>query len=723
MTPFSRTSLAATLLLILSVACTPGIDNQTRLQIAREHETRGDYITAILELKNSLQIEPNDITVLALLGRLSLHAGQSGEAINYLQRARSLGADAGDVLEPLGQALLAQGQFAQLLELISVDQLPPSRRGRIWLLRGRAHTNLGQSDQATVAFRHAMDDRSTESEALAGLASLAIAEGRLDDADLLIDAALELDPFAVTAHRTLGALRLAQQRDEEALEAFVHAVEATRVRPGADDLLLARVGLTETQWRLGQKSRALGNVKDLLDAYPWHPLPRYLRALLAYDSGEYALASEYLREVLTMVPRHRPSQQLLAAADFELGNFASTELLLRDYLPANPDDLTMRMLLATTHLRLGNPPGAMATLLPGLEAGRDDPAFLALLGRAALHAGDVSTAAAYLFQAARRDPGNAQTRVSLISALIGAGHLNRAERELAALPPDAASEHARSLLRLALMMRANDPDTALEYAKEIRQTSPSNLHAMLALAELAEERGDSQRAIDWLEMAVSRNPTAVEPRLLLVRYYHDRGDHQRAHAMAVEAVQIKPQQAEALVALAREKLDLGQTPGAIRTFEEALRASPESAEALLGLAAAAAQRRDVDAAGELLGRAMQVDERLAPLASAIVVGVAESGDASVALELARHLQRAGSHLPDGYAAAGDVHMTAQRYADARAAYESAMLRSDDPVVALKTYIAAREAGHPHPEQLLQKWLQAHPGNASVSRMLASTRSR
>lgn len=720
---FRHRLTALVLCAALGVSCTPNIDNDTRLRIAREHEMRGDYITAILELKNILQTEPDAVAAHVMLGRLTLHAGQSAEAITHLQRARELGAGDIETLEPLGQAMLAQGQFERLLSTLDPDSGLPERRAAIALLRAEAYLLSGQHAEADAAFRGARHDRSTQSEAFAGLARVAIAQERFADAETLVDAAIQADPFSVAGHRTRGALRLAQQRDGEALDPFIRAIEATRVRPDSHDLLLARVGLTETQWRLGQKSRALGNMKDLLDAYPWHPLPRYLRAMLAYDRGEYPLATEYAREVLQSLPTHPQTLQLLAASEYALGNYSSTELVLRDYLDKYPGDLAMRRLLAATHLRMGNHSGALAVLLPMLESARSDPEALALLGRAYLHRGDAATAAGYLAEAVQLDPASGATRASYVYALIAAGHQRRAQRELDRVDESQIPAQARKLLELKMLMHSGESTRALEYAKELRQHSPSNLQAMLALAELAEARGDKPRAMDWLEMAASRNLDAVEPRLLLVRYHHALGNYQRAHALAVEAVQIRPQQAEALVALAREKLALGQTEAALHTFEEALRAAPESGDALLELALAAVDRDDVATARELMRRAVKISPELMSQASSMVIDIADAGRTSVALDLAQALQDAADHLPHGYLAAGDLHMSAQRFDDAFDAYEAALRLGDDRVIALKAYVAAREAGRSEPTQTLKSWLNRHPGDESVKRMLVNAQAR
>ncbi|MBT8137541.1 MAG: tetratricopeptide repeat protein [Gammaproteobacteria bacterium] len=703
--------------ILLATACAPSVDTETRLQIALENERRGEPIAAILELKNILQSDPQHLPSLVAAGRLSLQVGRSADAVSYLIRAREEGAADTRVLGPLAHALLANGEFERLLKELPEQSLREAGDGDGLLLRGEALIGLGQLGDAERAFRLASETRGSKAQGLSGLARVAMIRGELDKAERLIEAALDRDPFSVSSFRALGALRHEQGRYEEAEQAFTSAVEATAVRPAADELLLARVGLAESQWRMGETGRALGNVKDLLDAYPWHPLPRYLRALLAYDDGEYLLAADYLREVRLSVPQHRPTLQLLAACEFELGNFSDAELILREYLATVPRDVEMRRLLARTHLKMGNPTGAMAALLPVVELAPEDEKLLALLGRASLYSGDAGSATAYLNRAVEKAPEDDSIRVSLVVALIGTGQTETAERHLAMLPDTDTMRRARSLLELVLLMRKAESERALLYAKQLRQAAPTSLHAMLALAELAESRNDPVRAIEWLEMARSRNPGAIEPRLLLVRYYGERDNHQRAHDIAVEAVQIRPHQADALVALAMEKLALGQLQQADTTFAEALRAAPESAAAYLGMTRAAVLRDDIDQARDLVGKAITLDASLMPQAVAIVLELAGSKRRADALQLADHLQSVAENLPHGYAAVGDLHMAQQRFGEALTAYESAMQRSDDPVIALKTFIAAREAGSAEPGRLLRQWLAAHPGDESVRKML------
>ncbi|NNF67756.1 MAG: tetratricopeptide repeat protein, partial [Gammaproteobacteria bacterium] len=481
---FSSFSL---LVMLALFACTPPLDVETRIQIALDNEQRGESVAALLELKNILQSDPDHLRTLTLLGRLSTEVGQSAEAVEYLSRARKLGATGPEISESLGKALLAQGQFERLLaELKTRPSASANSNANIELLRGEALLGLGRLDEAEDAFRRVGAEQSTAATGLTGEARAAIFREQYDEAEKLINLALEKDPFSVAAFRALGSLRHKQERFAEAESAFISAVEATTIRQASDELLLARVGLAESQWRMGEKGKALGNVKDLLDAYPWHPLPLYLRALFSYDSGEYRMATEYLREVRLAVPSHRPSQQLMAASEFELGRYSNVEQLLRDYLKDEPDDIEMRRLLARTHLQMGNPTGALATLLPVVNLAPQDAGFLALLGRASLHSGDAELAATYLERAIENAPDDDDIRVSLIVAQIGAGKTDSAEQNLAKLPDNPATQRARSLLELVLLMRKAENERALLYAKQLRQSVPANLHAMLALAELAE---------------------------------------------------------------------------------------------------------------------------------------------------------------------------------------------------------------------------------------------
>ena len=140
---------------------------------------------------------------------------------------------------------------------------------------------------------------------------------------------------------------------------------------------------------------------------------------------------------------------------------------------------------------------------------------------------------------------------------------------------------------------------------------------------------------------------------------------------------------------------------------------------MLGLAFATARAGNLDKAGDFLASAVHADPALMPRAVRLVLELADAGSRKQALRLADRLQKAGEDLPHGYTAAGDLHMAERRFTEALAAYESAMQRSDDPVIALKSFIAAREAGLSEPAAVLQKWLARHPDDERVKRILAS----
>lgn len=90
------------------------------IQRAKDHRDEGKPRAAIIELKNALQENPKSAEARLLLGQTYLDLGQGANAEKELRRAREAGPDPVAMVVPLGEALLLQGKFAELLEQVTI---------------------------------------------------------------------------------------------------------------------------------------------------------------------------------------------------------------------------------------------------------------------------------------------------------------------------------------------------------------------------------------------------------------------------------------------------------------------------------------------------------------------------------------------------------------------------------------------------------------------------
>ena len=116
---------------------------------ARALSENGDYPTAIIELKNILQVDPSNLEARYLLGKVYLQDEQVDNAIKELERAMASGLSQNQVLEPLGRAYLLADQPQKILDGLEIPSdsaiAPP-----VLTLRGEAYLSLDHEIRATV---------------------------------------------------------------------------------------------------------------------------------------------------------------------------------------------------------------------------------------------------------------------------------------------------------------------------------------------------------------------------------------------------------------------------------------------------------------------------------------------------------------------------------------------------------------------------------------------
>ncbi|NOY62767.1 MAG: tetratricopeptide repeat protein, partial [Gammaproteobacteria bacterium] len=183
--------LFAALLLLLCAGTVYAATLETYLANARGYEAQGAFSSALIELKNAVQKEPASAEARRMLGELYLKLGDGLSAQKELNKALLHGAEKRVILPSLGRAYLLFGDQEKLLEEIRVsDETPVDLQPELYTLRGNAYLLAEQHDQAQAEYNNALALQENYSDALLGLARLALMSGDLQTARQKLDAAL-----------------------------------------------------------------------------------------------------------------------------------------------------------------------------------------------------------------------------------------------------------------------------------------------------------------------------------------------------------------------------------------------------------------------------------------------------------------------------------------------------------------------------------------------------
>lgn len=581
--------LGYALMLLASIALVgcedSGISPQERINKAGELYESGQIQEAIIELKNALQDEPDNVAGRFMLGKIYVDIGDGASGEKELLSARDLGMELGSFLKPLGRAWLLQGQFNKLLEEVEFDAGASSAIREVQLLlRGNAFFELGQYDDAIDAFTQALQINPESADSLIGLAFAQTQTRAFEDAEANIGRARDLAPNNPLALKVLGDLTYRLQRYDESYDAYKQAVELNNFA------LLYRIGLGRSEIATERFDEGLANLNYVLERVPNHVFTNFLKALALYRKGEFEQAKNTSEAVLEINNTHVPSFLIAGASSYAMEQFEQANLYLGRFIETNPNHDGARRVLGATQLRLGQSFEAMQTLAPlaDSEEALDDSSVLSMVGQAAMRSGEVSAASRYFQMAVDSEPENAQFRTQLAVAKFALDEQDEGFEELqkaiAAEPGYLQAEFSllnahlqvgefEKVLEIAESIQGKRPDSptawigaglahlgldqtdnakqAFEKALEI---DPKHIGAAFALAQIHLSGNQPEQTIPIYEMILGHAPGHLRTLMRLAAVYRQGGQPEKSIALLNEAAETNPDALEPRTLLAQDYL-------------------------------------------------------------------------------------------------------------------------------------------------------------------------
>ncbi len=182
-----------------------------------------------------------------------------------------------------------------------------------------------------------------------------------------------------------------------------------------------------------------------------------------------------------------------------------------------------------------------------------------------------------------KDPGNVMAHSSLGNALQSQGQTEEAKKQYETV---IALDPRRNQGRIALARihrREADYVTAFDLLKQALQHDRSAPELANEFAELFQESGNSEKAIEWYEEALRRDPLYVKALIGLSNTYHRDNRDTDAAAALERALEIDMRNADALYNLGVIREGQGNEDEALALYRRALESEPDHVAALNNL--------------------------------------------------------------------------------------------------------------------------------------------
>ncbi|MDE2517593.1 MAG: PEP-CTERM system TPR-repeat protein PrsT [Rhodospirillales bacterium] len=549
-------------------------DATSYLRQAQQALSKGDLKAAQIDLRNAVKADPQNGAARYELAKVAFDLGDPVAAEREARNASVRGFDPHLVVPLLGQSMLAQGKFKELLQQMTVLHKDPGVDALILVQRGYAYSGLNQLDDAAQSFAAAEKLAPNETGPLLADARLAMARGDLTTAEQKIDRALLLQP-------KLPAVLLAKAQLQRLKGDMVGALsvldQAIAIDPSNVQAKLDRAAVLIAT---GHVDAAKKDVDAVLAATPGSVQGLYLQAVLLAQAKDYQGAELALNRISAFMPRIPRAYFLEAMVKQQLGLPEQAESAAQKYLARAPNDLAAYKLLAQIQFSMHRPLEVIATLRKVAESGHADAATLDLLGRAYALAGQPAEAADAFQRAVALAPNDVGLQTRLASVRLSLGHPDQAMSDL---------DHTLTL----------DPKNA--------QVGQAYFFAALATGDLAKAKA----ALAKVQAVQGDSPSVQNLGGLLKLSALDLPGAEKDFRAITQAT---PDYTPAQVNLVRVLIMEGKTPEAMKLLGAILDKAPTSEPALTMMTAQLMAANKVSDAVALLARAHDAtpgDTRLA----------------------------------------------------------------------------------------------------------------
>ena len=550
------------------------------VQRAKDFQESGDLRSALIELKNAAQKNPENRDARWLLGQIYLKFEHGAAAEKELRRALQLGVEREAVVVPLGTALLLQGKLQELLTNVVTDNsFDQSTNAQIEVLRSKAHIGGGKIDHAQAAVDQAVALAPELVVVKVAQARMQALRGELDAAKQQVEQALKEYPESAEAWSFLADIERWQGSYAEAEAAYTKAIDSSQYTDTSDryNRIMMRIAMKDYEGAQRDIEVLKGFGRN------WAGL-HYVQGLLDYYNERYAEAQIDFEKAVNLDAKHTASIFFLGATHYVQRHWQQADRYLAQALSAAPGLTDARLLLAGVRLQTQAYGEARTILQPVIEARPDDPVLLRLLHNIAMRSGETGQAVNYARRLVSLQPNAGDAHFQLAQALLASGDNEQGTAELRRaleLAPDLAP--AEALLALN-DLKAGNADKALRTAQRLREEQPDSALPLNLIGAAKTQLGDSEGATAAFEQALRLSPGDVETANNLARLALSEGDTQRTEAVYQDILGKNPGHLFTLLSLAEFEARRGRTEQANELLRQAIEKHPEALRPRLLLA-------------------------------------------------------------------------------------------------------------------------------------------
>ncbi len=364
-------------------------------------------------------------------------------------------------------------------------------------------------------------------------------------------------------------------------EAVVHFQKALEIKP---DYAEAHINLGDALLQKGNVDEAVVHFQKALEIMPDYAEAHNNLGNALFQKGKVDEAIAHYQMALQIIPNFAKAHISLGNALFQKGKVDEAITHYQTALQIKPDFAEAHNILGNALLKMGKVDEAITQYQQALQIKPDYAEARINLGNALLQSGEVDKAVAQYQQALQIKPDYAEAHINLGNALLQKGKVDEAiARYQMALQikPDSAEAHIN--LGNVLFQRGRMDEAIAQY-EMVLQISPDSAKAHINLGYCLLQKGRVEEATIHFQKALEIKPDSEEAHIYLANALLKKDRVDEAIAQYQQALQIMPDNAKVHYNLGNALLQKGRVDAAIAQYQQALQIKPDAPGVLNNLA-------------------------------------------------------------------------------------------------------------------------------------------
>ncbi|WP_286234366.1 XrtA/PEP-CTERM system TPR-repeat protein PrsT [Thalassotalea sediminis] len=534
-----KTALSLAVMLALT-ACGDKLTVEDYLAQAKQHQTENKLKESEIALKNAIQLAPKNAEARVSLGKLYLSLGNSASAIKELERGQSLKYKGRDLVPLLARAYLIADDNAGVIGLSeAADKLPEDQRVIYLSYKTLALIETGETKEARITAKAASKLLPANPHAVLANAYIAMVDDESERASALVDKSLQLDPENPEGHMFQGQIFIAQGNFDDAAKSFEKYLA---LQPESNLTLLL---LADTLVKTDRYLEAEKYADTILAAMSEQPVANYVKAVVRFAEKDYEQALKYAEVGLT-TQYMKPHLRLVAGASaFYLAKYEQANFHLGTIVDQLTPEHSARKMYAVSQFHVGKIENITDSLQSYVPVSEEDQEFMSSLSFSLYSMG-------------------ATEQAKMVADRVSQSSLDSAK-----------SSGRKGILKLMMddISGVDDLEAALE-------KNPDLVGAELALAYVALEQKEYDKAIEIAQNWQAKYPDKADGYNMLAAVYVRQGDLEKAKSVLMQSLENAPNNAFALTELTSVYVKQGNKKDAKETAQKAVTQHPNNLKAL-----------------------------------------------------------------------------------------------------------------------------------------------